>query len=105
MRAPTSVQTTRYDATNGTTTRTAPLVRARLHTAGARPGNIIAAIMTAHRATKNANEPSGVATPMSIPCIWRSVTTQATAARPSVAVSGATVRYATLMLRIIAGGR
>src|SRR2546422_3355718 len=49
---------------------------------------------TAHRATKNANEPSGVATPMSIPCICRTVTTQAAAERPSVAPSAAAARGA-----------
>ena len=40
---------------------------------------------------KNPNEPSSVATPMSIPCICRTATTQAAAASPSVAVSTATV--------------
>src|ERR1051325_9924593 len=42
---------------------------------------------------------------MSMPCIWRTVTTQARAARPRVAASGAAVRYATFMLRIITATR
>src|SRR5436190_4368424 len=104
-RAPTSVQTTRYDAAKGTTARTGPVRRPRLRTAGTRPGSIIAAIIVAHRATKNANEPSRVATPMSMPRIWPTVTNQAAAATPRVAASVATVRYATFMLRIISGTR
>lgn len=44
-----------------------------------------------HRPTKNANEPSLVATPISIPLIWRIATTQDAAASPSVAVSAAAV--------------
>src|SRR5260370_20358387 len=44
-----------------------------------------------HRATKNANEPSRVATPMSIPCICRTATIQDAAASPSVAVNNAAV--------------
>jgi hypothetical protein len=39
-------------------------------TAGTAPGSIIAAIIGTQAATKNANEPSSVATPMSIPSIW-----------------------------------
>src|SRR5713226_9655173 len=56
-------------------------------TAGAAPGSIIAAIIDTHRATKNWNEPSRVATPMSIPFICRTATTQEAAASPSVDVS------------------
>jgi hypothetical protein len=88
---PTSVHTPRYDPTNSGTARTRPLARARLRTAGAAPGSIIAAIIHTHRATKNANEPSRVATPMSIPFICLTATTQDAAARPSVAVSAAAV--------------
>src|SRR6266545_3002025 len=88
---PTSVQTARYDPRNSGTVRTRPLARARLKTAGAAPGSIIAAIIDTHRATKNANEPSPVATPMSIPFICRTATTQDAAASPSVAVSAAAV--------------
>src|SRR5258708_4224300 len=88
---PTSVQTTRYDPTNSGTARTRPLACARFKTAGAAPGSIIAAIIGTHRATKNANEPSGVAMPMSIPLICRTATTQHTAASPSVAVRAVAV--------------
>src|SRR6266487_6224293 len=88
---PTSVQTARYDPRNSGTVRTRPLARARLKTAGAAPGSIIAAIIDTHSATKNANEPSRVATPMSIPFICRTATTQDAAASPSVAVSAAAV--------------
>src|SRR5215216_4344742 len=42
-------------------------------------------------ATKNPNEPSPVATPMSIPFICRTATTQDATASPSVAVSTAAV--------------
>src|SRR6266478_6038024 len=88
---PTSVQTARYEPTNSSTVPTRPLACAHRRTAGAAPGSIIAAIIGTHRATKNANEPSGVATPMSIPFICRTATTQDAAARPSVAVSTAPV--------------
>src|SRR3989442_13204161 len=47
--------------------------------------------MDTHTATKTANEPSGVATPISIPFICRTATTQDAAASPSVAVSAAAV--------------
>src|SRR3989442_14115877 len=47
--------------------------------------------MDTHTATKTANEPSGVATPVSIPFICRTATTQDAAASPSVAVSAAAV--------------
>ena len=86
---PTSVQTAMYNPTKGGTARRRPLACARRRTAGAVPGSIIAAIITTHRATKNANDPSGVATPMSIPFICWTVTTQHPAARPSVAVNEA----------------
>src|SRR6202165_1435945 len=74
---PTSVQTARYDPTNSGTARTPSLARAHLKTAGAAPGSIIAAIIDTHRTRKNANEPSGVATPMSIPFICRTAENQA----------------------------
>src|SRR5438128_5369119 len=54
-------------------------------------GSIIAAIINTQRGTKNANEPRVVATPMSIPFICRTATTQHAAASPSVAVSPAAV--------------
>jgi hypothetical protein len=38
--------------------------------AGAAPGSIIAAIIDTQAVTKNGNDPSSVATPMSIPSIW-----------------------------------
>src|ERR1700733_9080810 len=60
-------------------------------TAGAAPGSIIAAIITAHTAIKKANEPGLVATPMSIPVIRQTATTQQAAAVPSVTVSTAAV--------------
>ena len=55
----------------------------------AAPGSIIAAIIDTHRATKNTNEPSSDATPMSIPFIRRTATTQDAAASPSVAARAA----------------
>jgi hypothetical protein len=70
---------------------TRPLACAHRRTAGAAPGSIIAAIITTHRATKNANEPSGVATPMSIPFICQTATTQNAAASPSVPVRAVAV--------------
>jgi hypothetical protein len=51
----------------------------------------MAAIIDTHKATKNANEPSRVATPMSIPFICLTATTQDAAASPSVAVSAVAV--------------
>jgi hypothetical protein len=75
----------------------------RLKTAGAAPGSIIAAIIDTHRATKNANEPSRVATPMSIPFICRTATTQDAAASPSVAVSAPAV--AAVLALVIAAER
>jgi hypothetical protein len=51
-------------------------------------------------ATKDANEPSRVATPMSIPFICRTATTQDAAASPSVAVSAADV--AAVLILVIA---
>jgi hypothetical protein len=44
----------------------------------------------------NANEPSWVATPMSVPFICRTATTQAAAASPSVAVNAACCRNCTV---------
>src|SRR5919108_3703571 len=84
-----SVQTPRYDPTNSGTVPTRPPACARLKTAGAAPGSIIAAIIDTHRATKNVNEPSRVATPISIPFICRTATSQDAPASPSVAVSAA----------------
>jgi len=52
---------------------------------------IIAAIIDTHTAAKNANEPSRVWAPMSIPVICRTATTQDAAASPSAAVSAAAV--------------
>src|ERR1022692_1982446 len=57
--------------------------------AGAAPGSIIAVIIVTHTAAKNVNEPSRVATPMSIPVICQTEITQQAAASPSVAVSAA----------------
>src|SRR5262249_62202552 len=61
----------------------------RLSPAGAAPGSIIAAIIATHTAMKDANEPRLVATPMSIPCICQTATTQDAAASTSVAASAA----------------
>src|SRR5580700_3986166 len=72
---------------NSGTARTPRLAWARLSTAGTAPGSIIAAIITIHTPMKKANEPSRVATPMSIPCICRTASTQDAAASPSVPVS------------------
>src|SRR5918996_6057061 len=66
-----------------------PPTRTRLDTAGTARGSIIAAIIEAHAATKNSNEPSSVATPMSITSICRTAMTQAAAASPKVSTSGA----------------
>jgi hypothetical protein len=65
------------------------------------PGSIIAAIIDTHRATKNANEPSSVAAPMSIPFICRTATTQDAAASPRVAASAAAV---TAVLALVMAG-
>src|SRR5215470_12281676 len=75
---------------NNGTPRTPPAC-ARLSTAGAAPGSIIAAIITTHTAMKNPNEPSLVAVPMSIPCICQAATIQLAAASATVAVSAAAV--------------
>src|SRR6266550_3703074 len=61
---------------------------------------IIAAIIDTHTAAKNANEPSRVWAPMSIPVICRTATTQHAAASPSVAVSAAGVAAAARSLMI-----
>src|SRR5262249_37827712 len=88
---PTTVQTARYDTTNSGTASTRPPACTSLTTVGAAPGSIIAAIIDTHRATKNANDPSPVATATSIPLICRTATTQEVAASPSVAASAAAV--------------
>src|SRR5258706_11082251 len=81
---PTNVQMIRYDPMNSNTaSRRAP---ANLDTAGAAPGSIIAAIIGTHRAMKKLNDPTGVATPMSIPFISWTATTHDRAASPNVAV-------------------
>src|SRR6201998_3847328 len=74
---------------NPSTARPRPLVRAHLRAAGAAPGSIIAAIMGTHSAMKNANEPSRVAVPISMPCICQTETPQHAAATASVVVSAA----------------
>jgi hypothetical protein len=53
------------------------------------PGSIIAPIIDSHAVTKNGNDPSSVAAPMSIPSIWSTATTQDTAASASVTAPGA----------------
>src|SRR5260221_13690254 len=93
----------RYDTTNSSRVRARPLASAHLKTAGAAPGSIIAAIIGTHIATKNVNEPSGVATPMSIPFICQTATTQDAAASPSVAVSA--VAAAAVLVLVMAGIR
>src|SRR5438270_6569054 len=55
------------------------------------PGSIIAAIIDTHRTTKDANEPSSVAGPMSMPLIWRMATAQQVTASPIVAASAVAV--------------
>jgi hypothetical protein len=77
-----------------------PVASARLSTAGTAPGSIIAAIMTTHTAMKNANEPSPVATPISMPRICQTATTQDATASPSVANSAA-VRAAAVVLVVV----
>ena len=72
---------------NSSAARTLPVIRARLATAGAAPGSIIAAIIVTHAAAKNPNAPGRVATPMSMPSISQAVTAQHAAASPSVAAS------------------
>src|SRR5215471_5204544 len=76
---------------NSGTARTPPPTRARLSTAGTAPGSIIAAIIATHTAMNDANEPSLVATPMSIPRICQTEMPQQAAASPSVAVSAAAI--------------
>jgi hypothetical protein len=61
-----------------------PLPRAVRSVAGSAPGSIIAAIIDTHAATKKENEPSVVATPMFIPSISCTATTQQMAATPTV---------------------
>ena len=86
---------------NSGTARTPPLAWARLSTAGAAPGSIIAAIITTHTAMKDANEPSLVATPMSIPCICRTARPQDAAASPSVAVSAAAIAAVLAVAKVV----
>jgi hypothetical protein len=69
-----------------------------LRTVGAVPGSIIAAIMVIQTTTKKENEPSRVATPMSIPVISRMARAQHTAASPSVAASDLTSRLARIAI-------
>src|SRR5262245_43770445 len=88
---PTRAQTASKDPTNSGTARTPPPPRARLSTAGAAPGSIIAAIITTHTAAKDPNEPSLVATPMSIPRSRQTATPQHAAASPSVAARATAV--------------
>src|SRR5262245_13164332 len=88
------VQTPRYDPANSGAASGRPAPRTNLETAGTAPGSIIAAIIDTHRATKNANEPSSVATPMSIPFICRRATTQDAAASTSVAATAAALATA-----------
>ena len=64
-----------------------PVIRARLATAGAAPGSIIAAIIVTHAAAKNPNAPGRVATPMSMPSMSQAVAAQHAAASPRVAAS------------------
>ena len=62
----------------------------------------MAAIIDTQRATKNANEPSRVPTPMSIPFICRTATAQDPAASASVAVSApAVVRVLPLVMAAV----
>src|SRR5215813_883864 len=56
-------------------------------TAGSAPGSIIAPIIAIHRAANDPNVPRSVATPMSIPIICRTDTTQHAAATTSVAAT------------------
>jgi hypothetical protein len=86
---------------NSGTARTPPLAWVRLSTAGAAPGSIIAAIITTHTAMKDANEPSLVATPMSIPCICQAAMPQDAAASPSVAVSAAAIAAVLALARVV----
>ena len=67
----------------------------------AAPGSIIGT----HKATKDANEPSRVATPMSIPFICRTATTQDAAASPTVAVSAAAVAAVLVLVLVMAAER
>jgi hypothetical protein len=87
--SPTSVQTATYDPRNCGTASAGRWLRARLATVGTAPGSIIAPIIETHAVTKNGNDPSSVATPMSIPSIRSPATTHDTAASASVAAPGA----------------
>src|SRR5262249_20397768 len=57
-----------------------------------------AAIITTHAAAKNPGEPSSVATPISIPRICQTETTQHAAASPSTTVSAAAAGVLTAVM-------
>jgi hypothetical protein len=63
----------------------------------------MAAIIVTHKAMKKANEPRRVATPMFIPPIWRTASTQQAAASPTVTVRA--VAVAALLSRVVAAAR
>ena len=86
---PAVAHTARYEPAN-TGTACTPSAWTRLMTAGAAPGSI-AAIIAAHTTRNTPNGPTLVATPMSIPFICQTTTTQQAAAGPSVTVSAATL--------------
>src|SRR5689334_21805209 len=65
--------------------------RASFRTGATAPGSIMAAIIDAHGTRKDANEPSPVATPRSMPLICRMATIQQGAASPSVAANAVAV--------------
>src|SRR6266487_2465981 len=65
--------------------------RATYRAAGAAEGSIIAAVIVTQIPRYHPSPPRSVPGPASIPRIRSTVTAQATAARPSVAVSGAAV--------------
>src|SRR6478735_7013246 len=92
---PTTAHTARYTTTNIGTLRAALTDRARFITAGTAPGSIIAAIIGTQTAMKAPKEPRSVATPRSMPRIWRSATSQHTAARASVATTAIALRLVT----------
>ena len=68
-----------------------PMTWHQLGTTIADPGSIIAAIIGAQTAMNDTSDPRSVATPMSIPSIWRTARIQDAAARPTVAGSAAAV--------------
>jgi hypothetical protein len=80
------------------------VARARLANAGTAAGSIIAPIIATHAVTKNGNDPSSVATPMSIPSIRSTATTQDTAASESTAAPGASaIEAGTPVRRAVSG--